>query len=167
MRESLEVIAPKVIEQAAKQMERRHSILEEWGQADHDQDEDSSGRHLVEESQYNYREADIDIILNAARDCLEWAVQNDQQLLELWLERLVKSPAPLARRLAVHAIRLRVDQDAGAKIDWLFANGVPLDSRIYHETVQVLKSEYVNLDDDRKFRVIAATGDTGNLGEGL
>ena len=74
IREHLEVIAPKVIEQAAKQMERRHSILEQWGQADHDQDEDSSGRHLVEESQYNYREADIDIILDAARDCLEWAV---------------------------------------------------------------------------------------------
>ena len=167
MREHLEVIAPNVIEQAAKQMERRHSILEQWGQADQDKDEDSSGRHLIEESQYNYREADIDIILDAARECLEWAVHNDQELLELWIERLVKSPAPLARRLAVHAIRIRTNQDAGAKIDWLFANGVPLDSRIYRETVQLLESEYKNLDDDRKRRIIATMTDTGNLGEGL
>ena len=167
MREHLEVIAPKVIEQAAKQMERRHSILEQWEQADHDNDEDSSGRHLVEESQNNYREADIDIILDAARECVEWAVHNDQELLELWVERLVKSPAPLARRLAVHTVRIRTDQDAGAKIDWLFANGVPLDSRIYRETVQLLESEYRNLDDYRKRRIIAATKDAGNLGEGL
>jgi hypothetical protein len=167
MREHLEVIAPNVIEQAAKQMERRHSILEQWGQADQDKDEDSSGRHLIEESQYNYREADIDIILDAARECVEWAAHNDQELLELWVERLVKSPAPLARRLAVHAVRIRTDQDAGAKIDWLFANGVPLDSRIYRETVQLLESEYRNLDDYRKHRIIAALKDTGNLGEGL
>lgn len=167
MSEHIEVIAPKVIELAAKQMEHRHSILEQWGQADQDKDEDSSGRHLVEESQYNYREADIDIILDAARECVEWAIHNDQELLELWLERLVKSPAPLARRLAVHTIRIRTNQDAGAKIDWLFANGVPLDSRIYRETVQLLESEYMNLDDDRKLRVIAAMKDTENLGEGL
>lgn len=167
MREHLEVIAPKIMDLAIKQMERRHNILEQWRQAGQYEDEDSSGRHLVEESQYNYREADIDIILDAARDCLEWAVHNDQELLELWLARLVKSPAPLARRLAVHAIRIRTDQDAGAKIDWLFENGVPLDSRIYRETIQVLESEYMNLDDTRRLRVIAAMKDTGNLGEGL
>ena len=167
MRDHLKAIAPKIIELAAKQMERRHSILEQWGQASQDDDEDSSGRHLVEESQYNYREADIDIILDAARDCLDWAVQNDQELLESWIDRLVKSPAPLARRLAVHAIRKSANRDAGAKIDWLFENEVPLDSRIYRETVQVLESEYTNLDNDRKLRVIAAMKDTGNLGGGL
>ena len=167
MREHLDVVAPKVIELAARQMELRHSILEQWGQTDRDKDEDSSGRHLVEESQFNHRGADIDILLDAARECLEWAVHNDQELLELWVERLVKSPAPLVRRLAVHTIRLRTDLDAGAKIDWLFVNSVPLDSRISRETVQLLESEYKNLDDERKRRIIAAMNDTGNLGEGL
>jgi hypothetical protein len=31
----------------------------------------------------------------------------------------------------------------------------------------VLESEYMNLDNDRKLRVVAAMKDTGNLGGGL
>ena len=166
IREHFEVVAPKVLEQAVRQIEYRHRILEQWGQAYPDKDEDSSGRNLIEDSQHNNREAEIDIIVDAARDCLEWVTHTNHELLAPWVNRLVRSPAPLARRLAVHTVRIRGEQYAGEKVDWLFANCVPLDSGIYPETFQLLQSEYRNLDEDRRLRVIAATKDTVNLGEG-
>lgn len=169
IKEHPEIVAPRVLEQAVKQIEYRRGILEQWGEANPDNDEDSSGRHLIEESQYNYRAnhraSEIDIILDAARDCLEWLTLHHQELLTPWVDRLIDSPAPLARRLAVHTARIRTDQDAGAKIDWLLARNVPLNSRINRETQQLLIEEYKNLDDEHRRLVIAAMTDTEHLGE--
>ena len=166
IREQDEGIAITVLEQAIREIENRHGILERWGQDTQGADADSSGRHLVGESQSNYRQAGIDEIVTTATDCLEWISQNQTVLLERWLDRLIESPAPLARRLAINTVRTRADWNAGNKVNWLFEKQVPLHSGRALETDQLLIEGFKNLNNDDRQRVVDATRNIRNEGEG-
>ena len=152
----MDTVAVMILDDAVSQIENRHRTLEQWGQATAERDTDSSGRHLIGNSQGNYREASIDQMVNIARDCLEWMGQNEPELLEPWLDRLIASQSPLARRLAVHTVRMRPDQKADEKVEWLFRKAVPMDSNRNLETDQLLIEEFRNLSDDYRRRVVEA-----------
>ena len=162
MSQHMETVADTTLDHAVRQIENRHRTLEEWCQATAERDTDSSGRHLIGESQGNYREAGIDQIVNIARDCLEWMCQKEPELLNPWLDRLIGSQSPLARRLAVHTVRMRPDQGADQKVEWLFGNAVPMDSGRNLETDQLLIQEFKDLTDDYRRRVVDATRDVAD-----
>ena len=143
-----------------RQSSRLNSGTECWsngGKATGEDDEDSWGRYSIEECQCNHRVAGIDRVVDAARDCLEWMAENSQEQFAPWPNRLIESAAPLARRLGVHATRIRTDQDARGKIYWLITKGAPLDSRRSQETEQLILSEFGNLSECERRQVIAAT----------
>ena len=152
----IEAIAVIILDDAVSQIENRHRTLTKWGRATAERDTDSSGRRLIGNSQGNYREAGIDQMVNIARDCLEWMGQNEPELLEPWLDRLITSQSPLARRLAVHTVRMRPDQRADGKVEWLFRKAVPMGSGRNLETDQLLIEEFKDLSDDYRRRVVEA-----------
>ena len=165
IKQHMETVAAITLEHAVTQIEGRHRTLAKWGPATAEPDTDSSGRHLIGDSQGNRREAGIDQIVNIARDCLEWMCQNHPELLEPWLDRLIGSQSPLARRLAIHTVRVRPDQNADDKVEWLFREGVPMGSARNLETEQLLIQEFKHLSDDYRRRVVDATKDDTNLEE--
>ena len=152
----METVAVITLDDAVSQIENRHRTLTQWGRGTDERDTDSSGRHLIENSQGNYRESGIDQIVNIARDCLEWMGQNEPELLEPWLDRLIASQSPLARRLAVHSVRIRPDQRADEKVEWLFSKAVPMDGARNLETDQLLIEQFKDLSDDYRRRVVEA-----------
>ena len=157
----MEAVAAITLDHAVRHIENRHRTLEQWGRAPAERDTDSSGRHLIEDSRDNRREAGIDQMVNIARDCLEWMGQNEPELLESWLDRLIISQSPLARRLAIHSVRVRPDQRADEKVEWLFRKAVPMGSSRNRETDQLLIEEFKDLSDDYRRRVVQAlTQDT-------
>ena len=151
-----ETVSVTILDHAVQQIENRHRILQGWGLATAESDTDSSGRHLIGNSQGNYREAGIDQIVNIARDCLKWICQNEPELLEPWLDRLIASQSPLTRRLAVHTTRTRTDRSADEKVEWLFRNAVPMDSGRDLETEQLLIEEFKDLSEDYQQRIVEA-----------
>ena len=106
-------------------------------------------------------------MVNIARDCLEWMGQNEPELLGSWLDRLIASQSPLARRLAVHSVRMRPDQRADEKVEWLFRKVVPMDSGRNLETDQLLIEEFKDLSDDYRRRVVEALRQDTNEEETL
>ena len=163
----METVAVTILDDAVSQIENRHRTLTQWEQATDERDTDSSGRHLIGNSQGNYREAGIDQVVNIARDCLEWMGQNEPELLEPWLDRLIASQSPLARRLAVHVVRMRPDQRADEKVKWLFRKAAPMDSGRNLETDQLLIEQFKDLSDDYRRRVVEALRQDANEEETL
>ena len=88
---------------------------------------------------------------------MEWMGQNEPELLETWLDRLIASQSTLARRLAIHAARVRPDHGADEKVEWLFGKAVPMDSGSYLETDQLLIEQFKDLSEDYRRRVVEAT----------
>lgn len=163
----METVAAITLDHAVRHIENRHRTLEQWGRATAERDTDSSGRHLIGDSQGNRREAGIDQMVNIARDCLEWMGQKEPELLESWLDRLIASQSPLARRLAVHSVRMRPDQSAHEKVEWLFRKAVPMDSGRNLETDQLLIEAFKDLSDDYRRRVVEALRQDSNEEETL
>lgn len=162
MSQHMETVAAITLDHAVRHIENRHRALAQWGGATAERDTDSSGRHLIGDSQGNRREAGIDQMVNIARDCLEWTIQNEPELVESWLDRLIASQSPLARRLAVHSVRMRPDQSADEKAAWLSRKAVPMDSGRNLETEQLLIQEFKDLSDDWRRRVVDAINDAAN-----
>ena len=162
MSQHMETVAAITLDHAVRHIENRHRALAQWGGATAERDTDSSGRHLIGDSQGNRREAGIDQMVNIARDCLEWTIQNEPELVESWLDRLIASQSPLARRLAVHSVRMRPDQSADEKVAWLSRKAVPMDSGRNLETEQLLIQEFKDLSDDWRRRVVDAINDAAN-----
>ncbi len=158
----METVAAITLEHAVRHIENRHRTLEQWGRGNAERDTDSSGRHLIGDSKSNHREAGIDQMVNIARDCLEWMGQNEPELLESRVDRLIASQSPLARRLAVHSIRMRPDQRADEKVEWLFRKAVPMDSGRNLETDQLLIEAFKDLSDDYRRRVVEALKQDNN-----
>ncbi len=157
IRNHLDHVVFTVLGHAVRQIENRHRILQAWEPGAQEKDTDSSRRHLIEESQYNYRKDGIDEVVNAARDCLEWISVNKPELLDAQLDNLIKSPAPLARRLAIHTLRVSSGRNPHEKIDWLFMKSVPLNREITHDTEKLLIDNYNKLSDDDRRRIVDAT----------
>ena len=162
----IHVVAFPVLEPAVHQIEYRQLILLGRGEGVSFGDTDSSGRPAIEDSTDNRREAGIDTIVDAARDCLEWLSQNEPAILDGWLERLVGSPAVLARRLAVHTVRVRADWDAAKKVEWLLGKDLLSYDEISFETEKLIEQEYNSLNHDDQKRLTEAISEVTLRGEG-
>ena len=158
----MEAVAVRTLDHAVRHIENRHRILEQWGRATRESDTDSTGRHMIGPSTNNYREAGIDQMVNIARDCLEWMCQNEPELLGPCLKRLISSHSPLVRRLAVYTVRMRTDQDADEKVEWLLREDVPMRNGGNIETDELLIQEFKDLSDDHRRRVLEAMRNDGN-----
>ena len=92
----------------------------------------------------------LDVLIDAARDCLEWLVSNRVDVAEQWCNRLVHSDAPLLRRLAVHALSEREDLTADHKVDWLRTHIDLHELPIHHEVFRAVKIAYSEISLDRR-----------------
>ena len=84
----------------------------------------------------------MDVLIDAARDCLEWLVSNQLDAVERWCDRLVGADAPLLRRLAVHGVSKREDLTADRKMGWLLIYMDQYKWAIHHEVAQLVRQAY-------------------------
>ena len=136
-----EQLAAPLLQRTVVHLETNHWILCDWQQADRDYCLSSLLRAAIAPHKKN-RDDDNAPLIDIARDCLEWLVQErqdaagDEQInvtrhgsLEWlvqerqdaalhWADQQANADTPLLRRLAVHAIS-ESDLDANAKIAWL------------------------------------------------
>ena len=89
-------------------------------------------------------------MIDAARDCLEWLLLNEADVATQQCIRLVRSDAPLLRRLAVHGLSKRGDLTADDKIDWLQTHIDLHELSIHHEVFQAVKIAYPKLSAERR-----------------
>ena len=123
-------------------MEEQYLALKAWQKANRSGDYTSWGRSAIEpHDQDEYPEA-IDVLIDAARDALEWLALNRCKTGLAWIERLISSDVPLLRRLAVHAVTEHSAMNADDRINWLLGRISLTDYTCHHEIYRLLALQY-------------------------
>lgn len=150
-------VAQPLLSGIAQHLEEMHGELAAWGKASPEWDPISYGRSAIEpHEQDRYPEA-VDVLIDAARDALEWLAASSPALLGAWIEKLVTSDAPLLRRLAIHAITMHPEQSPEERLMWLLDRVGLHDLSEHHEVHRAVALSYAGAADPARKAIVDAT----------
>ena len=159
LKPALVEVAEQLLAEVVQNLTKQHRTLRAWQSADRSSDPTSYGRSAIEpHDQDKYREP-TDVLIDAARDCLEHLATKQPTVAASWCDRLIEADAPLLRRLAVHALPMRNDLSPDEKVDWLFATIGLHDFSAHHETFRALRTIYPAASAAQREAVIEAVFD--------
>ena len=153
LKPNLAQVAEPFLGISIKCLEKQHLTLCVWQEANRNWDSTSWRRSAIEDG---IEDEAVDILINAARDCLDWLAANQANSSALWCNQLVVSEAPLLRRLAVHALSARVDLTSDGKLDWLLEYIGLHDLPAHHEIFRAVKLAYPEASPERRKAIIDA-----------
>lgn len=147
-------IAQELLSGATRHLEKMHADLAAWGNASREWDSLSYGRSAIEPNEHDQYPQAVDVLIDAARDSLEWLAANFPTPLGAWIERLAASDVSLLRRLAVHAITAHSGQSPDERLQWLL-DRVGLDELSeYHEVHRAIELNYAIAADPARKAVV-------------
>ena len=152
----LNQVAEPLLARVAEYLSSQHRILCAWGKTTRDDDSTSFRRSAIEPHQQDKHPEAVDVLIDTARDCLEYLVTNRPEEAARWCNQLVGAQAPLLRRLAVHTLSKRKDLNPNEKIDWILAHMDLHDTPAHHEVFLLLKQTYPKVDSKRREAVVEA-----------
>ena len=123
-------------------LKERHAIWVAWEGSDATSHWDNFSRSAIEPHDQDDVDQEIDPLIDAARECLEWLAANAPEVAGAWCDRSVGSDAPLLRRLAIHALAARNDLSADDKIAWLLERCGVNETAAHHEIFRAVAHEY-------------------------
>jgi hypothetical protein len=109
-------------------------------------------RQEEEEKRDNEQKA-INTLISAAREAMEILANSNTESLEFWISRLIRSDAPILRRLAIHASTISKIRTADTQLKWIIDNnllgGGPehQDYHEHHEAYRAAAISYKNSTD--------------------
>jgi Domain of unknown function (DUF4020)/SIR2-like domain len=130
--------AGELIAIADRHLRRAHGLLTASGSARPGWDPASFSRSAIEPHAQDDMPGSADSLINAARDCLEYLLDNDCDKGRAYARLWAGAEAPLLRRLAVHGWTHRSDVDASAKLEWLRSQGWLFDHQLRHEVFALI-----------------------------
>ena len=133
-----------------KRLVEQYTTLYSWQKANRNWDPTSASRSAIEPHEQDRYSRAIDVLIDVARDCLEWLASNQVDTATRWCDQLVCSDAPLLRRLAVHGLSKREDLTADDKIDWLRTHIDLHELPIHHEVFRSVKLTYPEISLERR-----------------
>ena len=155
-RPKLDLVAESLLASTVRHLTDQHRMLAAWQQANSNWDPASHGRQAIEPHPQDKYAEHIDVLIDAARDCLEWLAENSPEAAARWCDRLARLEAPLLRRLALHELTQRNDLQPDEKIDWLLTHAQLHDRPARHELFRALQMIYPESSTKRRRRVIDA-----------
>ena len=156
LKPNLDRVAEPLLASVIRHLTTQHRTLSAWQEATRDWNSASFSRSAIEPHEQDKYPQAIDVLIDSARDCLEWLASNRPQAAAQWCNRLAREESPLLRRLAVHTLSVRNDLNPSEKIDWLLSRVDLNDFSAHHELFVVLKKTYSDADDCRRKAVIEA-----------
>ena len=142
LKPELPQVAEPLLSQVIKRLENRHITLCAWQKASRNWNPESDRRSAIEPHEQNVFSDAIDVLIDAARGCLESLALNQVDAAAQWCDQLVQSDAPLLRRLAIHGVSKRGDLTADDKINWLLKHVDLHERSIHHEVFRVVGLAY-------------------------
>ena len=142
LKPKLSQVAEPLLERVIKRLEDQYLTLHAWQEANRDWESTSYDRSAIEPHEQDVIPKAVDVLIDVARDCLEWLASNQVETAAQWCDRLVSSDAPLLRRLAVHGVSKRKDMTADNKIDWLLKQIGLHDWCAHHEIFRAVRKVY-------------------------
>ena len=156
LKPNLDQAAKPLLSLVVRRIEDQHRTLSAWKPANNKWDHVSNNRWAIEPHKYNMRPTATDVLIDAARDSLEWLASNQADSAVLWCDLLIDSDVPLLRRLAIHTLSMRSDLTADKKIDWLLTHIGLHDPAAHHETERVVCQTYPKASPEQREKLIKA-----------
>ena len=150
----LDEIAEPLLGLVAESLRRQFFAHGFWSGTDSGWDPVSWGRSAIEPHVQDSNPGPNDVLIDAARDCLEHLAAHAPVRAAYWSEFLVGSGAPLFRRLAVHILDQRQDISADEKLDWLLANVDIHEESSHHEVFRAVREIYADTGRAARVRLI-------------
>ena len=142
LKPNLPQIAEPLFERAIRRIEAQYLTQKAWHKASRKWERASYRRSAIEPHEQDSYPKSVDVLIDSARDCLEWLIQNQADVAVQWCTRLAVSDAPLLRRLAVHGLSKREDLTADDKIDWLLKHIDLHGTSVHHEVFRAVQLAY-------------------------
>ena len=149
-------VAESLLNRVIKRLEDRYITLCAWQKANRNWDPESDRRSAIEPHEQSRLLQGIDVLIDVARDCLEWLVLAQPDKAERWCNRLVHSDAPLLRQLAIHGLSKRKDLTADEKVDWLLTYINLYESSVRRAVFQAVELVYPQASSERRQALIEA-----------
>lgn len=144
LKPKLSQVSEPLLERVVKRLQERYRTLHTWQKANRKWDSESDSRSAIESHPQDWYPHPVDVLIDVARDCLEWLASNQVETAMWWCDRLVSSDAPLLRRLAVHGVSNLESMTADDKIDWILTHIDLHDICAHHEIFQTVGKAYPN-----------------------
>jgi len=135
-------------------LENMHHDLAAWDKASRDWDLVSYSRSAIEPHAQDRNLKAVDVLIDAARDSLEWLAVNRPALAEAWIESLVTSDVPLLRRLAIHVAATHPDKSADDRMKWLLDRVGLHDFLATHEIHRAAALNYPHASDNVRQKIV-------------
>ena len=142
LKPKLDNVAEPLLARIVETLEKRHRMLHAWQEVNRESDPLLYYRSSIAPQVGVFNPKPIDVLIDAARDCLEYLTEHSPESVVFWCERLVKAEPPFLRMLAIHVFSLRQDMSETEKIDWLLGHHDIHDLPTERETLQILRSVY-------------------------
>ena len=156
MKGQLATFARPMLEQSVAQIKLRHETMFQWDPSTDALTVDSRARREISEANPAPTGEGINTIIDVARDCLNWICNKDKTSALNWCNPFVQSPAPLLKRLAVHAISSTESLTSDEKIDWLIRKGMIHDDLSTREVKKATEQVYSTASPAARERLINA-----------
>lgn len=150
----LAIISQSLLSGIIQQFEKMFFDLKAWGKASRTWDMSCLRRSAIEPHPQDDHPEPIDVLIDAARDTLEFLSMDVPILLESWCERLIVSEVPLLRRLAIHAITQHPNMTADVILSWLLNNISLISSAEHHEIYRALQIYYPKACSDTRKQIV-------------
>ena len=135
--------------------EQRHKWLRFWGKSSDDYDLWSTVYDPMNRPDGREQPEGFDLLCVVTRQQIHSVIKSGGDYADGLVRRLVSSPAPILRRLAVDAVRVREDLDADGKADWLMGRTRLSDVELVTEVSLLLAQIFADLSDGSQERVVA------------
>lgn len=154
LKPKLSQIARPLFERITRCLEERYLTFHAWQNTSCKWERESYSRSAIEPHEQDWHPRSVDVLIDAARDCLEWLIKNQADEAAHWCIRLADSEVPLFRRLAVHGLSERKDLTADEKIDWLLKHIDLHDLSVHHEVFRAVRLAYPQASPKRRKNLI-------------
>ena len=146
----LSEVSRPLLELVVRRIEERHNTLRPWNQSENWE------RPAIEEHSQNLSTGLSTVLVDAARDTLEWLAESERNAAALWRDHLASSDTPLLKRLAIHFVIVQSDVTPDEKIAWLLTKFDIHDPEIHHEVFRLAGQAYPHAKQESKASLINA-----------
>lgn len=154
LKPNLDQVAESLLSNVIRHLEIQHRRLSVWGNVWHNWNPTSSRRAAIEPNEQDRHPKPLDVLIDVARDCLEWLASNRLETAALLCDRLAETEVPLLRRLALHTLLVRKDLTPDGKIGWLLPKMDFDDASIHHELFRAVTGSYPDAGTEQRHNVV-------------
>ena len=134
-----------------------HAVLRAGGEGGANWDSLSLMRSAIEPHPQDKIAHDTDLLINAARDVIEWLLSNNRACAAALREQWLEARTPILRRLGIHGLTKDNQSPAEEAIQSILSRHWLYELGLKHEVFQLLKAKYALTSEDVRKSVLAAS----------